>query len=119
MNFSQAITSGFQNYVVFEGRSRRSAYWFWVLFTGLISMAISVLFSFDANTSSVVSGLWSLVTLLPSLAVGIRRLHDTNRSGWFLLLALIPLVGAIILIVFFAQDGTTGENRFGANPKGA
>lgn len=117
MNFGQAITSGFQNYVVFEGRSRRSAYWFWVLFTALVSFVISILFSFDTNTSSIISGLWSLATLLPSLAVGVRRLHDTNRSGWFLLLALIPLVGAIILIVFFAQDSTTGENRFGANPK--
>ena len=120
MNFGQAITSGFQNYVVFEGRSRRSAYWFWILFTGLISFAISGFSGGDTGSFfSILASLWSLATLLPSLAVGVRRLHDTNRSGWFLLLALIPIFGAITLIIFFAQDGTPGENRFGANPKGA
>lgn len=120
MNFGQAITSGFQNYVVFEGRSRRSAYWFWALFTGLISLAISIVGGADnSGFFAILSSLWSLAVLLPTLAVAVRRLHDTNRSGWFLLLGFIPLVGAIILIVFFAQDSLPGENRFGANPKGA
>lgn len=62
------------------------------------------------------SAIWSLANLLPSLAVGVRRLHDTDRSGWWLLIGLIPLIGFIVLIVFFATKGTTGPNQFGEDP---
>jgi uncharacterized membrane protein YhaH (DUF805 family) len=67
----------------------------------------------------VLRGVYSLAVLIPSLAVSVRRLHDTDRSGWWLLISLIPIIGAIVLIVFAAQEGTSGENRFGSDPKGA
>ena len=113
MNFGQAITSGFQNYVVFEGRSRRSAYWFWILFTGLISFAISGFSGGDTGSFfSILASLWSLATLLPSLAVGVRRLHDTNRSGGWWWIQLIPFVGSIILLVFMFLPSVDQGNRF-------
>lgn len=120
MNFGEAIKFGFSNYANFEGRSRRSAYWWWFLFTTLVSAGEQIISQGDNNLiGSVVAGLVGLALLLPSLAFGVRRLHDTNRSGWNLLYILIPLAGAIILLVFFVEDSNQDTNRFGANPKGA
>ena len=119
MNFGDAIKSGFSKYVVFEGRSRRSEFWFWFLFVYAVA-GLLVLFSSTDITGFIFStlyGLFAIAIFLPSLAMQVRRLHDTDRSGWFILLALIPLVGAIILLVFYVQEGTPGDNRFGANPK--
>lgn len=65
----------------------------------------------------VLGGLYTLAVLIPSLAVSVRRLHDTNRSGWWLLLLLIPLIGALVILIFTVQDGTPGENTYGADPK--
>ena len=125
MTFSQAIAAYWKNYAVFNGRARRSAYWFAVLFTTLISMAIGIAFPAHlVNTdivgangyvsqSSAVSNLWSLATFLPSLSVGVRRLHDTGRSGWYLLWALLPIVGWILLIVALAKDSDQGSNKYG------
>jgi uncharacterized membrane protein YhaH (DUF805 family) len=67
---------------------------------------------------SILSGLFVLANILPALAVGVRRLHDTGRSGWWLLIALIPLVGVIVLIIFYVQDSQPGVNKYGPNPKG-
>jgi uncharacterized membrane protein YhaH (DUF805 family) len=72
--------------------------------------------AFDLN-SDVIPDLWALVTLLPGLAVSVRRLHDTDRSGWWLFIMMIPIAGLVVLIVWFIQDGTPGYNRFGPNPK--
>jgi len=111
MNFAQAISSGFSNYVTFSGRAIRSEYWYWVLFIVLgeiVTMIIDV-----ALGIGFITGLFGLATVLPSLAVAIRRLHDIDRSGWWILLALIPLVGAIILIIWHCTKGTPGPNRFG------
>ena len=113
-----------KNYVGFSGRSRRSEYWYFTLFYLVIAIVLSVLDgilfggSVDGKGTPVLSGLFMLAMLLPSVAVGIRRLHDTDRSGWWLLIGLVPLVGFIVLIVFFVQDSRPGDNRFGANPKG-
>ena len=113
-----------KNYVGFSGRSRRSEYWYFTLFYLVIAIVLSVLDgivfggSVDGNGTPVLSGLFMLAMLLPSIAVGIRRLHDTDRSGWWLLMGLVPLVGFIVLIVFFVQDSKPGDNRFGPNPKG-
>jgi uncharacterized membrane protein YhaH (DUF805 family) len=121
VNFGQAITSGFQGYVQFSGRSSRSEYWFFMLFTTIIAVIISI---FDAlgsprlNNFSVFSLIWSLAVLLPQIAVGIRRLHDLEKSGWWLLITLIPLIGAIVFIIWCCTEGTEGDNRFGANPLG-
>lgn len=107
-----------KNYVVFTGRSRRKAYWMFVLVNIIIAIILAVIGGVIGD-NGLLGGLYNLAVLLPSIAIGIRRLHDTDRVGWWLLLALIPLVGVIILIVFYAQDSTPGPNRFGPNPKGA
>ena len=113
-----------KNYVGFSGRSRRSEYWYFTLFYLVIAIVLSVLDgivfggSVDGKGTPVLSGLFMLAMLLPSIAVGMRRLHDTDRSGWWLLIGMIPILGAIVLIVFFVQDSKPGDNRFGPNPKG-
>lgn len=114
MNFVQAIQSGFRNYVNFTGRAARSELWWWILFQMLALFTAAILaglIRFPLLYSLVALGLF-----LPGIAVIVRRLHDTERSGWWYFLALIPLVGAIILIVWFCKQGTTGTNRFGADP---
>jgi uncharacterized membrane protein YhaH (DUF805 family) len=116
MGFGQAISSGFSNYVNFSGRSSRSEYWFWVLFV-LIADVVAI--AIDAAIGmQIVSSLFGLAVLLPGLAVTVRRLHDLDRTGWWIFLGLIPLVGAIILIIWFCSKGTDGQNRFGADPLG-
>ena len=93
-----------------------------MLFNILISIALAIFDNmtgtFDMSTGiGLVGGIYSLAVLIPGLAVGVRRLHDTGRSGWWLLLALIPIIGAIILIVYFAQDSQPESNEYGPNPK--
>ena len=121
MNFVQAIKSGFSNYVTFSGRACRSEYWFWVLFTvigGLVTVILdSVIFGYQAGVTPL-NGIFDLATFLPGLAVAARRLHDTDRTAWWLLLAL-TVIGAILLIVWFCFRGTPGANRFGPDPLGS
>ena len=120
MTFFDAIKFGFSNYANFQGRSRRSAYWWWFLFNALVSAAFSILSGGDEeNFFATLGSLAGLALLLPGLAYGVRRLHDTNRSGWHLLYGLIPIAGFIMLLIWFVQDSEPGDNRFGANPKGA
>ena len=112
-----------KQYAVFKGRARRKEYWFFILFNLIASVVLTVI---DFMTGfldpelgiGLLSGLYSLAVLIPSLAVTVRRLHDTDRSGWWLLLGLVPLLGAIVLLVFMLLDGTPGDNRHGASPKG-
>jgi len=121
MNFVQAIKSGFSNYVTFSGRACRSEYWFWVLFAligGLVTVILdSVIFGYQAGVTPL-NGIFDLATFLPGLAVVARRLHDTDRTAWWLLLAL-TVIGAILLIVWFCFRGTPGANRFGPDPLGS
>ena len=111
-----------RKYAVFDGRARRMEYWMFVLINCLIVVVLSVvdtvvgLFSLG-NSVGALTGLYWLVVLVPSVAVTVRRLHDTDRSGWWALLALLPLLGTIVLFVFCVLDGTPGANRFGENPK--
>ncbi len=105
-----------KNYVGFQGRARRKEYWMFVLVNVIISIVLSIVESI-ANISSVLTGIYSLAILLPSLAVGARRLHDTGKSGWWQLLSLIPLIGTIILLVFMCLDSEDKENKYGSNPK--
>ena len=116
MNFTQAISSGFSNYVNFAGRAIRSEYWYWVLFVLIATIATSIIDLVLGIT--LFEPIFSLAVLLPSIAVGVRRLHDLDRSGWGLLLGFIPLIGAIVLIVWFCGRGTPGANRFGPDPLG-
>jgi len=118
MGFQQAIAVCFSKYAVFEGRACRSEYWWFFLFnlpmhgaTGLLDVAI-----FGGESGGLLNGLYSLAVLLPGLGVGVRRLHDTNHSGWWLLISLVPLVGFILLIVWLARPGDAGPNRFGPDP---
>ncbi len=119
MNFGEAISSGFQNYVNFSGRSQRSAYWFWALFAFLASVAGAIvdalIFGYNPQGINLVQGIVGLALLLPGIAVSIRRLHDLDRTGWWLLLILTG-IGAILLIIWFCMKGTEGQNRFGPNP---
>ena len=111
-----------KNYVGFSGRARRKEYWMYTLFT-IIFMVIAYMIDHwlglasERNGYGPVYGLYALATFLPSLAVTVRRLHDTDRSGWWALIGLIPLLGAIVLLVFMVLEGTRGSNRFGPDPK--
>jgi uncharacterized membrane protein YhaH (DUF805 family) len=112
MTFSEAIKDGFDHYVKFDGRARRSTFWYWVLFGFLVGIVANII---DAalGTNPAVSGLVGLALFLPGLSVAIRRLHDTGRSGWWYLIVLIPLIGIIVLIVFWVQEGDAGDNEYG------
>ncbi len=116
MGFQEAVTACLSKYVGFEGRAVRSEYWYWVLFivivTVVLNLVTAVLPGALGSIIGVLSGLFALGTFLPGLAVSVRRLHDVDRSGWFLLIAFIPLIGALVLIYFMVQPGTPGRNRF-------
>ena len=111
-----------KKYAVFSGRARRKEYWFFVLFNLIISLVLtfidSALGTLNEETGyGLLSGVYSLAVLIPSLAVAVRRLHDTGRTGWWLLIGLIPLIGLIVLLIFFVQDSKPGDNEYGPNPK--
>lgn len=108
-----AYMEAIRKYAQFSGRSTRREYWMFVL----VNIAISVVLSFFGTSGAVLSMLYALAVLVPGLAVSIRRLHDTDRSGWWLLIGLIPILGAVALIVFMAQDSDAHENHYGPNPK--
>lgn len=105
MGFLEAIKACFGKYATFSGRARRSEYWWFVLANVIIGCIPFVNF------------IWGLAVLIPSLAVGVRRLHDTGRSGWWMLLAVVP-VANFLLIYFYACDSQPGANQYGENPKG-
>jgi uncharacterized membrane protein YhaH (DUF805 family) len=114
MGFGDAISTGFGKYATFSGRAVRSEYWFWVLFTVIVLIVLNIIqFTVSAVGGSVLQLLFELATIIPSIAVAARRLHDIDRSGWWQLLAFIPIVGFIILLVWYCQPGTPGANRFG------
>jgi uncharacterized membrane protein YhaH (DUF805 family) len=118
--FLEALT---KKYATFEGRARRREYWYFILFYLLAIVLLSIVDGLagtfnEAAEIGLFGGLFVLVTILPSIAVTVRRLHDTDRSGWWILLNFIPLVGALVLLVFTVQDSQPGANRFGPNPKG-
>jgi len=112
-----------RKYAAFSGRSRRKEYWMFVLINALISIALVFATGMTSESPGLVGSLlylvYSLAMLVPGLSVSVRRLHDTGRSGWWLLVGIVPIVGAIALLVFMAQDGQPGDNEFGANPKSA
>jgi uncharacterized membrane protein YhaH (DUF805 family) len=105
-----------KKYAVFNGRAQRKEYWMFVLFNIIISLALTLI-EILIGAPAIISGIYSLAVLIPGLAVAIRRLHDTNRSGWWLLIGLIPILGIIVLLVFMAQEGQLDENQYGPNPK--
>jgi uncharacterized membrane protein YhaH (DUF805 family) len=118
LSFVDAIRSFFANYVNFEGRATQSAYWYAALFLFLLGTAASILGRGmgDQFGSNPLSSLISLATLLPNISVGIRRLHDTGRSGAYLFWALLPIVGWILLIVWLAAGSHAQDNKYGPRP---
>jgi len=117
MEFGEAISNGFRNYATFEGRASRSEYWYWVLFVFIVSIVTATFdyFAFPGNDFSPTNSLASLALLLPGLAVSARRLHDIDRTAWWLLLAL-TLIGTILLVIWACFKGTNGPNRYGPDP---
>ena len=120
MSFADAVRTCLSKYVVFSGRARRSEYWWFVLFNFLVNFAAGIV-DFILGTdyrwgTGLISTLVSLALLLPSLAVAIRRLHDTSRTGWWILIGLIPIIGWIVLLIFYVQD-SHADNQYGSSPK--
>jgi uncharacterized membrane protein YhaH (DUF805 family) len=111
-----------RKYAEFNGRARRKEYWMYVLFNIIFLIVAAIIDNLTGTTiGELPYGLfyfgYTLAVLIPGLAVGVRRLHDIGKSGWFMFLALIPIVGAIWLLVLFCKDGVTGANEYGPNPK--
>ena len=119
-----------RRYADFQGRSRRKEYWMFALGMVIVGMAVGVVFGILAGLMGEAAGglsmivmipviLLSLAVIVPSIAVQVRRFHDQDKSGWFVLLGLIPYVGGIVVLVFMCLEGTKGPNRFGPDPKEA
>jgi uncharacterized membrane protein YhaH (DUF805 family) len=113
-----------KKYAAFDGRAALKEYWWFSLFSVIIIIVLSVIDivtgTFNVNVGlGLLGGIYTLAVLIPSIAVSVRRLHDTDRSGWWLLINGIPLIGVIVFLVFTGQDGTPGDNQYGSNPKGA
>ena len=118
MNFLAAVKSGFSNYITFSGRASRSEFWYYHLFFA-IGNAVAIMLDmtfFPDKPYTPLGSIFYLVTLLPTVAVSVRRLHDTDRSGWWYWLHAILVIGTIVLIVWFCKAGTSGANRYGADP---
>lgn len=107
-----------KKYAVFSGRARRKEYWLFFLFNIIITFVLGFIEGL-AGSAGVLASIYGLAVMIPGIAVSVRRLHDTSRSGWWLLIGLIPLLGAIVLLVFMVQDSQPDENQYGANPKAA
>ncbi|MDH6112409.1 uncharacterized membrane protein YhaH (DUF805 family) [Kitasatospora sp. MAP12-15] len=105
-----------KNYAGFSGRARRKEYWMFTLFN-TIAMVVAEIIDAVLGTTGIITGIYVLAVLLPMLAVAVRRLHDTGRSGWWLLIGAIPFIGGIILLVFTVSDGQPSDNQYGPNPK--
>jgi len=111
-----------RKYAVFDGRARRKEYWYFFLINTVISIFLAFIDSFTGTISEdagigLLDGLYALAVLIPGTAVTVRRLHDTDRSGWWILIGLIPVIGGIALLVFMILDSTPGDNQYGPNPK--
>jgi uncharacterized membrane protein YhaH (DUF805 family) len=105
-----------KKYAEFNGRARRTEYWMFALFNVIISLVLGLIEGI-AGGPGVLASLYSLAVFVPSIAVSVRRLHDTDRSGWWLLIGFVPLFGVIALLVFMVLDSQPGNNQYGANPK--
>ena len=120
MNFRQSVETCFKKYIVFNGRAKRSEYWWFILFGALLGFVCSLLdvavFGLGFDSYGPIYAIGQLAILIPTFSVGARRLHDVNKSGWFLLIFLIPIIGTIIILVMVIEKGTLGKNRFGEYP---
>ena len=125
MGFADAVRSAFNKYATFEGRAARSEYWWFGLFVVVVSVVLGYIdagifhttYAMGGSQAGILSGIFSLAVLLPSIAVAVRRLHDADRSGWWLLIGLTG-IGALVLLYWYVTRGTVGPNAFGADPLG-
>ena len=125
VSFQNAVGLGFQHYFDFKGRSTRSEYWWWLLFVVLAGIALTIVdmgigtFNYESG-DGLLSGLFKLATLIPGLALGARRLHDIDKSAWWLLmwLSFLLIIPVIVLLVWAARQGDNGTNRYGPDPRG-
>ncbi|MBE0672441.1 MAG: DUF805 domain-containing protein [Anaerolineales bacterium] len=115
-----------KKYAVFSGRARRKEYWMFFLFNLIIAAVlggtlglIEVIAGIPSTLSVLLITIYTIAVIIPGLAVGVRRLHDTGKSGWWLLITLVPIIGAIVVLIFQLQDSQQGENQYGPNPKTA
>jgi uncharacterized membrane protein YhaH (DUF805 family) len=132
MSFADAIRTVYGKYVDFSGRARRSEYWWWTLYMLIVGGIVATIESWlglgfgtvesvdgaymAAYQGGPLTAIWGLAHLLPGIGVAVRRLHDTDRSGWWLLIAFIPVVGILVLLYFYVSRGDAGQNRFGPAP---
>jgi uncharacterized membrane protein YhaH (DUF805 family) len=112
MDFKQAIQHVLQNYANFEGRACRSEYWYWVLATFIVNLVLGLV------GLRLLDWIFVLATVVPSIAAGVRRMHDIDKSGWLLLIGFVPIVGWVIVIYWLVQPGTSGPNQYGEGPLG-
>ena len=125
VDFGTAVKLGFQRYVDFSGRSTRAEYWWWGLFSVVVSFALFIADTLTGNSSTfgwlggLLETLFTLATIIPSLALSVRRLHDINRTGWWLLLLFVLVIGWIVLIVWAIKRGDEGPNKYGPDPRQA
>jgi len=117
VDFMTAIRTCFSKFVDFSGRARRSEFWFFMLFNVVVQIIASLIDGIILGGMGILGLVASLGLLLPGIAVSVRRLHDTGRSGWWILIGLIPVVGIILLIVWYVNKGEDGPNRFGSDPR--
>ena len=118
----QWYITALKRYADFSGRSRRKEFWLFILFHFLVSLILNVIgiaidMQLQIGLAMALPGLYGLATIIPALAVTVRRLHDINRTGWWILIGFVPAIGAIVLLVFHVQEGDVGENQYGPNPK--
>ena len=118
MGLSEAVESVLiKNYSNFSGRARRSEYWYWVLFVMIVGIILQIVSAFIGTIGSILIIIWGLGAFIPNIAVGVRRLHDIDKSGWWLFLSLAIIIGWIILLIWSIKEGTDGSNNYGDDPK--
>ena len=120
IGFGQAIKLGFNRYVDFSGRSSRAEIWWWTLFLVLVSIVLNIVDIAIIKTPGLTQLIFVLAIILPSLAIGIRRLHDIDKSGWWILLHFVPFfIGSIVLVILACKRGSDEENKYGPSPLAA
>ena len=115
MTFTESVSVCFKKYFVFQGRASRSEYWWFQLIVAPAYL-ISVITESETSPISYIFLVITILTLIPAISAGVRRLHDTNKSGFYLLLGFIPFIGGLILLFFLITDGSKGKNKYGENP---
>ena len=119
MSFTQAVSSGFRRYFDFRTRSSRSEYWWWTLFTILVSVVATIVDEVVFGGTAIADSISSLLLIIPGTAIAVRRLHDVNRSGWWILIAF-TIVGIVFPLFYWSvQKGTQGTNKYGVDPLSA